>query len=162
VTPGTAGQIFSIAFIAFILFSIPAGYIGSSFGRRRTILLGLAVFSIISVIAYLVPVLGVVIGVLALGGLSWSLININSLPMVVDSTNDDRLLGTYTGLYYLASQSAAIFGPILNGALIDVTGRNYNMIFLVTPVFFVLAIVAMLFVTRGEARTAEPAPAAVD
>jgi hypothetical protein len=37
--------------------------------------------------------------------------------------------------------------------VIDLTGRNYNMIFLVTPGFFVLAILCML-VTKGEAKQA--------
>ena len=151
ITPGSAGTLFSIALLTFILFAIPAGYIGTRFGRRRTITAGLAIFAALLVIAFLVPspaVIGVVLGV---GGAAWALVNINSLPMVIDTTDDARLLGTYTGLYYLASQTAAIFGPILNGWIIDLTGRNYSSIFLVTPFFFVLAIVCMRFVTRGEA-----------
>jgi MFS-type transporter involved in bile tolerance (Atg22 family) len=52
--------------------------------------------------------------------------------------------------------SAAIVGPVLNGVIIDLTGRNYNSIFFVTPFFFALAVVCMLLVTRGEAhRTAQ-------
>jgi maltose/moltooligosaccharide transporter len=90
---------------------------------------------------------------LAVGGLAWSLVNINSLPMVVDIAPSEDVLGTYTGLYYVAGTSAAVVGPILNGWIIDLTGRNYNMIFLVTPAFFVPAILCMLGVTRGEART---------
>lgn len=38
--------------------------------------------------------------------------------------------------------------------MIDLTGRNYNMIFFVTPAFFVLAILCMLGVTKGEAKQA--------
>lgn len=53
------------------------------------------------------------------------------------------MLGTYTGLYYVAGTLVAVVGPILNGWVIDLTGRNYNMIFLVTPGFFVLAIPCM-------------------
>ncbi len=151
VSAGAAGRLFSIALILFILFSIPAGYIGSGLGRRRTILLGLAIFATLLVIAYFVPYTAVVAVILGLGGMAWALVNINSLPMVVDITEGEKLLGTYTGLYYLASQSAAIFGPILNGAIIDAAGRNYSVIFLVTPAFFALAILCMIFVTRGEA-----------
>jgi hypothetical protein len=36
--------------------------------------------------------------------------------------------------------------------VIDLTGRNYSMIFLLTPGFFVLAILCMLRVTKGEAK----------
>ena len=54
-------------------------------------------------------------------GAAWALININSLPMVVDMT-DAAHLGTYTGLYYLFSTLAAIAGPNINGWLIQLSG----------------------------------------
>jgi maltose/moltooligosaccharide transporter len=160
ITAGNAGMLFSVALLTFIIFAIPAGYIGTRFGRRRTITAGLAIFAVLLVIAFLVPNTVVIAIVLAVGGAAWSLVNINSLPMVVDTTDDERLLGTYTGLYYFASQTAAIFGPILNGWIVDLTGRNYSSIFLVTPIFFVLAIVCMRFVTRGEAHRGAVAVAA--
>jgi MFS family permease len=72
--------------------------------------------------------------------------------MVVDISPSEGTLGTYTGLYYIAGTLAAVVGPILNGWVIDATGGNYNMIFLVAPVFFVLAILCMLGVTKGEAK----------
>ncbi len=155
ITAGTAGTLFSIALVAFILFAIPAGYVGTRLGRKRTITLGLAIFAVLLVIAFFVPNQTVIAVILGVGGMAWALVNINSLPMVVDITDDPRLLGTYTGFYYFASQLAAIFGPVLNGAIIDLAGRNYNAIFLVTPAFFVLAILAISFVTRGEAHTEE-------
>ncbi len=89
-----------------------------------------------------------------LGGIAWSLININSLPMVVDIAPGDRLLGTYAGLYYIWGTLAAIVGPIINGWIIEATGKNYNTIFGVAPAFMVVAIGCMWFVTRGEAREA--------
>ena len=91
---------------------------------------------------------------MAIGGLGWALVNINSLPMVLDISTSETVLGTYTGLYYGAGTLAAVVGPILNGWVIDLTGQNYNMIFLVTPGFFVLAILCMLGVTKGEAKQA--------
>ncbi|MBN1286005.1 MAG: MFS transporter [Anaerolineae bacterium] len=155
VSAGAAPMLFSAALIAFIVFAVPAGYIGTRFGRKRTISAGLVIFAVLLVIAFFVQNVTVVVVILALGGAAWALVNINSLPMVVDTTDDERLLGTYTGLYYFASQSAAIFGPVLNGVIIDLAGRNYSMIFLVAPAFFVLAIVCMFFVTRGEAHPVE-------
>jgi MFS family permease len=175
ITSGSAGLLFGVALLLFIFFSIPAGLIGARVGRRKTIITGLVIFGVLLVIVYFVPalfgggapvtmpVLGevspavpVIAIILAVGGASWALVNINSLPMVVDISEDDRLLGTFTGLYYLASQLAAVAGPVLNGVIIDLTAagggpRNYNVIFFVTPAFFALAIVAMALVTRGEA-----------
>ena len=99
------------------------------------------------------PVLGSipVISLFLMGaGIAWALININSLPMVVDMTDALRL-GTYTGLYYMSSTLAAIAGPNVNGWIIALTGNNYNTIMLVGPIFFALAALLMLGVRRGEA-----------
>jgi len=146
-----AALLMGVAQITFIIFAIPSGFIAGRFGRKRTILTGLAIFSVLLVVAYFVPSYWVIAALLGLGGMAWALVNINSLPMIVDIAPTAVLLGTYTGLYYLASQLAAVTGPILNGIVIDATGRNFNMIFFVAPFFFVLAMLCMLGVTRGEA-----------
>jgi MFS family permease len=100
------------------------------------------------------PVLGTVrvVSLFMMGaGIAWALININSLPMVVDMVEDARI-GTYTGLYYLFSTLAAIAGPNVNGWVIQLTGNNYNTIMLVAPIFMFLALLLMLGVKRGEAK----------
>lgn len=152
VSESTASMILSVAYITFIAFAIPSGMIATRFGRKRTIIVGLAVFAALLLVAFFVPIVPAVVALLAVGGMAWSLVNINSLPMVVDTSPSDKVLGTYTGMYYIAGTLAAIVGPILNGWVIDLTGRNYAMIFVVTPGFFVLAILCMLGVTKGEAR----------
>jgi len=73
--------------------------------------------------------------------------------MVVDIAASDADVGTYTGLYYIASQFAAIVRPILNGHIVEWFGNDYNLIFVVTPLFFLFAILCMLQVTKGEAKT---------
>jgi MFS family permease len=147
-------MILSVAYVTFILFSIPSGFIASRFGRKRTIMVGLAIFAVLLFVAFFLPMVPAIVALLAVGGLAWSLVNINSLPMVVDISTSEEVLGTYTGLYYVAGTLAAVVGPILNGWVIDLTGQNYSMIFLVTPGFFVLAILCMLGVTKGEAKSA--------
>jgi MFS-type transporter involved in bile tolerance (Atg22 family) len=103
------------------------------------------------------PVLGVVpvIGLfLMIAGIAWALININSLPMVVDMTTAARI-GTFTGLYYLFSTFSAIVGPNLNGLIIQFSGNNYNLVMAVGAVFMAVALVLMLGVKRGEAQPVE-------
>jgi len=87
---------------------------------------------------------------LIFGGIGWAFVNINSLPMVVELTTAARL-GTFTGLYYLFSTFSAIIGPNVNGAAIQLTGDNYNVIMLIAPFFMLTALVLMLGVRRGEA-----------
>jgi maltose/moltooligosaccharide transporter len=91
---------------------------------------------------------------LMLAGIAWALININSLPMVVDMTTAARI-GTFTGLYYLFSTLSAIAGPNVNGWIVQLTGNNWNNIMLVAPIFLGVAMVLMMGVKRGEAVTEE-------
>ena len=95
-----------------------------------------------------VPVIGVI---LMVAGIAWSLININSLPMVVDMT-DAKRIGTFTGLYYLFSTLAAIAGPNINGLVVQLSGKNYSLIMVIGPIFMALALLMMLGVRRGEAK----------
>ena len=159
--------------LIFVIFALPSGYIGGRFGRRRTIITGLLLMTLVILSIFLLsgstltiqltklPVLGVVpvIGVLLMfAGAAWALININSLPMVVDMTDAARL-GTYTGLYYLFSTLAAIAGPNVNGWIIQLSGNNYNSTMMIAPIFMLVAFFLMVGVRRGEARQAgEPEP----
>lgn len=160
----------------FVLMALPAGYIGGRAGRRKTISVGIVGLTLCMVAMAVIPassltinltrlpVLGnvPVVGViLMLAGTSWALININSLPMVVDMT-DDMHIGTYTGLYYLFSTLAAITGPNLNGLIIQLSGSNYATIMMVGPIFMILALILMLGVRRGEAKTLVSTAAAQD
>ncbi|MBN1178782.1 MAG: SLC45 family MFS transporter [Anaerolineae bacterium] len=151
-SPGTAPLLMGVASLSFLVFAVPSGYIAARFGRRRTIITGLIVFGVLLVANFFLRNATLIWGVMAIGGMGWALVNINSLPMVIDISVSDADLGTYTGLYYIASQLAAVTGPIVNGYIVEWGHNDYNLIFLATPAFFLLAIVCMLGVTRGEAK----------
>jgi len=152
----------------FVLFSLPAGYIGAALGRRKTIMTGIIVMAICIALMFFLPVntltnllttlpvLGQVpvIGViLMIAGVSWASINVNSLPMVVDMTEPERV-GTYTGLYYLFSTLAAILGPIVYGFIIQLSGGAYSLLMLISPMFMAMALISIAGVTAGEAQNA--------
>lgn len=146
-----ASLLSSISYITFILFAVPSGFIAARIGRRRTIVIGLLTFAVLLLVGYFLPRMWVIAVALALGGCAWALVNINSLPMVVDTAVNDASIGTYVGFYYIASQLAAIAGPVLNGLAIERTG-NYGLVLLMPVIFFFLAALTMQGVTRGEAR----------
>lgn len=165
ISEGDAGRLLGHIGLFFVLFAVPAGLLGSRIGRRLTIsagiiLMALLIFGLfilpadtLSISLTSLPVLGnirVVSLFLMPAGIAWALININSLPMVVDMTTAARL-GTFTGLYYLFSTLSAIVGPNLNGLLVQLSGNRYNTIMLISPLFLVIALVLMLGVRRGEA-----------
>jgi MFS family permease len=149
--------------VMFVLFAVPSGFIATRFGRKPTILAGLALLVVLLGLIRVMPpatqmqpvasIAGLAITnlhlIMLVAGIGWALININSLPMVVDIAPQDRL-GTYTGLYYFFSTLAAILGPWLGGALVDFTGRNYAMIFTIAPIGMLAAFALMLGVRRGE------------
>ena len=72
----------SLGFIAVaistLIGSVPAGWLGSRFGRRRMSLVGLAGMAAACAVMHLVPTLGLGVGVLFVFGLSWSLLMIES------------------------------------------------------------------------------------
>ncbi len=151
--------------LLFVLFSLPAGYIGAALGRRRTIMAGIVVMALciasmfflpvdmLTILLTTLPAIGnvPVIGViLMLAGVSWAMINVNSLPMVVDMTELEKV-GTYTGLYYLFSTLAAILGPIVYGFIIQFSGGAYRLLMLISPIFMAMALISIAGVTRGEA-----------
>ncbi|AHL21709.1 SLC45 family MFS transporter [Thermococcus nautili] len=146
--------------LSFMLFAIPAGFIGARLGRRRTITLGLLMVVAIMLGAFFVgqtsrpsspslsdPVIMTFMGLFFLGGIGWAMVNVNSLPMVVDMTTEEKL-GGYTGLYYFFSQAANLLAPPLAGAFLDVIG--YETLLPFAMVFFILALVTVQFVKRGD------------
>jgi len=167
VPEGDAGRLLGHIGLLFVIFAVPAGLLGSRIGRRITIsfgiiLMALMIFGLfilppetLAILLTKLPVLGnirVVSLLLMVAGIAWALININSLPMVVDMTTAARI-GTFTGLYYLFSTLSAIVGPNLNGLLVQLSGNRYNIIMLISPIFLVIALFLMLGVKRGEAQT---------
>ena len=137
--------VFSLAFVAF---AIPAGIIGSKIGRKRTILIGLAGLTLVFVPILFLENQLILTVLLAIGGLFWACVNINSLPMVVELATKDKI-GSFTGYYYFFSFSAAILAPITFGAIRDLTD-NYSLLFVFSCTAFFLAFISMLFVKHGE------------
>ncbi len=137
---GTGTQMLTAFAATLILFSIPSGLIATRIGRKPTILMGLAGMMAGTVLAYFMRSQLILLILLAVMGGFWALVNINSLPMVYDLSKTGRI-GAYTGLYYFASSAAAITGPILGGALVDLT--SYRVIWPFTAIFLALAALSM-------------------
>jgi maltose/moltooligosaccharide transporter len=152
--PGTASIYAGLVTISFIIFSIPAGFLGTRFGRGEIIRVGL-----IGLIALLLFGFFFVKGtilfaiVLIVTGGFWAMVNVNSLPLVYDH-GDERRIGAFTGLYYFSSQLAAVLGPTLGGLLVDALGSEYRWLWLFSFVFMTLAFLTMLGVRRGMGKQA--------
>jgi MFS family permease len=153
--PGQASIYAGSMTISFILLAIPGGLIASKLGRRRTIQIGLAGLTLLFIggFAFVHNPISLVI-LLVIGGACWAMVNVNSLPLVYDH-GDETKIGAYTGLYYFASQTAAVIGPSLGGLLVDILDDNYRWLWLFSSVFMALAWLTMRGVTSQVANKTE-------
>jgi MFS family permease len=129
----------------FVIFAVPSGLLATRLGRRRVILTGIGGMIVLFLYGLVVQNELMLIVLLVAAGFFWALINVNSLPMVYDVGGDARI-GAFTGLYYLASNIAAVAGPQVVGILVDVTGGNYRIMFFFAALFMALAGVCMIAV----------------
>lgn len=146
-----------IAQAAAVVAYIPVGMIASKLGRKKTIMIGVAMlfsaffgatFITASSPGFLITLL------FALAGIAWATINVNSFPMVVELAQGSTI-GKYTGYYYTASMAAQVITPILSGWLMDTFG-TMKILFPYATIFVGIAFVTMLFVKHGDAKPEQP------
>jgi maltose/moltooligosaccharide transporter len=148
--PGTASIYAGLVTISFIIFSIPAGFLGTRFGRGPIIRIGLIGLIVLLLFGYFFVQGNLLFAiVLIVTGGFWALVNVNSLPLVYDH-GDERRIGAFTGLYYFSSQLAAVLGPTLGGLLVQSLGSQYRWLWVFSFVFMTLALLTMLGVKRAE------------
>jgi len=147
-TEGNASITLAIFSLTFLVFAVPAGFIGAKIGRKKAIMIGLAGLVILFMPLIFIANEWVTRIVLFLGGFSWAMVNINSLPMVVRLSGANKI-GTFIGYYYFFSFLSQIISPVLFGLIRDLVG-HYRVLFLYANIAFVLAIVVLVFVRHGE------------
>ena len=140
--------------VATLIGSVPAGWLGARFGRRRMSLVGLAGMALACAGLHVVPSLGAAVGVLFLFGLSWSIPTANLIPMALELGTAARA-GALAGAFLLVQSTAGILGPALVGEWFDATGSR-RALFLLLAAFLAgaLLLLATLRQGFGEARAA--------
>ena len=150
ISEGTGATMMLVATAVTTASYIPVGIISARIGRKKMVLIGVTAmtltyfgaffFTSYHFAAYIV---------MAVIGIGWAAINVNSYPMVVEmSTGAD--VGRYTGIYYTFSMSAQIITPMLSGLLIQLFG--YRILFPYAAVFSALAFLTMTQVRHGDVR----------
>ena len=135
---------------AAIVAFLPMGAFASRYGRKKTILCGVALLTVSFGSAALFRTFSpVILALFALAGIAWAAINVNSYPMVVELSKGTDI-GKYTGYYYTFSMLAQVMTPILSGFLLEHVG--YHTLFPYGAVFVALSFVTMLCVKHGDSR----------
>ena len=137
-----------VAAVAFI----PVGIISSKIGRKKMILVGVAMLTAAFAVAAFLGkdspawLMNILFG---LAGIGWASINVNSFPMVVElATGSD--VGKYTGFYYAASMAAQVVAPVLSGLFLDII--DMKALFPFGAIFVAFSFVTMLFVKHGDSK----------
>lgn len=129
---------------------IPIGYISSRFGRKKVIIGGIIMMTVSYFAGFLcTEYTPLIYLILALTGIGWASISVNSYPMVVEMSKGSDV-GKYTGFYYTFSMLAQTITPILSGLLLEKV--SYRTLFPYAMVFSILSLCTMLFVKHGDAK----------
>ncbi len=152
---GQASLCLTVATAGAIASYIPVGFIAARIGRKKCILMGVAVLALAFFAAYVCTLLfseftPLLFVLFVLVGFAWASINVNSLPMVVEMCKGSDV-GKFTGYYYTFSMAAQIITPIAAGYLLD--HISYHTLFPYAAVFVAASFVTMLFVMHGDTVT---------
>jgi maltose/moltooligosaccharide transporter len=155
IKPGQSAFWLTLTGSTFILFALPSGILGSRVGGRRMVNIGLILGFCVSILGYfLVQDLTSLATMHVFVGLATAFANVNILPMVFQHGSVGRF-GANTGMYYLATQSAAIIGPIISGLVIEASGNNFRMIF---PLAATILIFSWFSLRKVSDRPGQPTP----
>lgn len=159
---GSANMCLTIATGGAILTYVPSGALAGKIGRKKTILVGVAMMAVCFIFSFVfyLTFAGEFTGVdtilfyivLFIVGMGWAFINVNSLPMVIEMCKGSDV-GKFTGYYYTFSMTAQIVTPILCGALLRYVG--YWVFFPYAFVFMAFAFITMQFVKHGDSKNVE-------
>lgn len=141
-----------LANVAAIVAYLPVGMVASKIGRKKTILIGIAMLFTAFLAGCFVNAstpMWIMTCMFCLAGVAWATINVNSFPMVVEMcTGAD--VGKYTGFYYTASMAAQSLTPTVSGLFMDHVAMT--TLFPYATVFVGLAFFTMLMVKHGDSK----------
>lgn len=158
---GTEAQLLTYFALSIVVFALPAGLAGSRLGRRRTIIAGaLVMAAALAGIGVTTNNMLLIRVLLVAAGMGWAFMGVNALPMVLDCAPEGaERVGVFTGIYFVATQTADVLGPTMIGLLLDAGGRNYRLMFIYVVVALLLACLLLARVRSGEAMAPAPSPA---
>lgn len=129
---GEAGGLTLPASVAFLLVIIPVAIVSDRFGRRLVMRIGIVVFAIGALVAFVfstsmvMTLAGVLIAAAGFAGFA-----ANATVMLWNLAPSQRLIGIYTGIFAVAQAVGSSVGPAALGALVDLTDWGFLMLFLV-------------------------------
>lgn len=133
--------------VATLIGSLPAGWLGARFGRRRMSLMGMAGMGVACAALHAAPTLSVTVGLCALFGFCWSFPVANLLPMALELDGSARA-GSIAGAYLLIQSVGGILGPASVGVWFDAMGSK-RALFVLMALFLAGGFALLVSLRRG-------------
>ena len=135
-----------------LLFS---GSMADRLGRKRTLVIGLSVFSLASLLCSLAPTVELLVAFRVLQGIGASMLNPVAMSIITNTFTDPRERAQAVGVWGAVFGASMALGPIVGGALVSTAG--WQWIFLIN-VPLGLAAIALILRFVPESRAPKPAP----
>ena len=143
-----------VANAAALISFIPIGIFSSRFGRKRVIQFGVILLTVcFGVFSFYQNYHVTVYFVLALVGIAWASINVNSYPMVVEISKSGDI-GEFTGYYYSFSMAAQAITPTLSGFLMEHIG--YHVLAPYAAVMVAISLITITLTKHGDSKPLPP------
>jgi fucose permease len=129
-----------MVFLWFAVFAVPTGLLMNSIGRKKTVLLSLAITFIALVIPLIAYRFSVILFAFALLGIGNTIIQVSLNPLLTNVVSDEKLTSSLT-LGQFVKAIASFSGPIITGLAFSSLG-NWKLIF---PIFAVVTLLSGLW-----------------
>ena len=127
-----------------------SGSTADRFGRRRTFVTGLAVFSVASLLCSLAPTVGFLVGARVLQAVGASMMNPVAMSIITNTFTDPRERAQAVGIWGAVFGISMALGPIVGGTLVSSVG--WRSIFLINiPVGLAAIALTLRFIPESKA-----------
>jgi len=129
---GTAVFLMGLFNIAAVLGALPGGWIYDKVGRIKAVLLGTLGFAAPILYGLFARGTADTAAALFLGGLGWGVLLAASYPVIADMLSvlrEEHFNGRYYGVFEATRSLPLLIASLLGGAIIDLAGGNYRVIF---------------------------------
>ena len=120
---GRAAFLLTAFAAAFLVTALLAGLLGTRFGAVPTMTIGLALLSVLYLVAVPLGTPQGLAAILGAAGFAWPLFAVPAVALVADLGGRDRI-GFVIGLYYVFTMTGQMIGPFVVGSTMDVFGNR--------------------------------------
>lgn len=148
---GSFANYLMVATVCSIISYIPSGMIATKFGRKKAIMIGLAVMTACFLVMSFFRSAGIfLIPFFVIIGFGYACVIVNTFPIIWEMSQGSDI-GKYTGFYYTASMAAQIVTPMLAGFFIEKL-NNYGVLFPYAVIAEIISFLMLLMVKHGDSK----------